>query len=66
MPCPSHPPWLDHSNYTWRSILSNLCFKWKMKWFCCFVAFCLYVCFVAVVLCWCWICNLPLAVEFDM
>jgi hypothetical protein len=18
MPCPSHPPWLDHSNYTWR------------------------------------------------
>jgi hypothetical protein len=17
MPCPSHPPWLDHSNYTW-------------------------------------------------
>jgi hypothetical protein len=20
MPCPSHPPWLDHSNYTWRTI----------------------------------------------
>jgi hypothetical protein len=20
MPCPSHPPWLDHSNYTWRKI----------------------------------------------
>jgi hypothetical protein len=20
MPCPSHPPWLDHSNYTWRSV----------------------------------------------
>jgi hypothetical protein len=19
MPCPSHRPWLDHSNYTWRS-----------------------------------------------
>jgi hypothetical protein len=18
MSCPSHPPWLDHSNYTWR------------------------------------------------
>jgi hypothetical protein len=18
MPCPSHPPWLDHSNYTLR------------------------------------------------
>jgi hypothetical protein len=18
LPCPSHPPWLDHSNYTWR------------------------------------------------
>jgi hypothetical protein len=20
MPCPSHPTWLDHSNYTWRSV----------------------------------------------
>jgi hypothetical protein len=20
MPCPSHPPWLDHSNYTWRAL----------------------------------------------
>jgi hypothetical protein len=20
MPCPSHPPWLDHSNYTWRGV----------------------------------------------
>jgi hypothetical protein len=20
MPCPSHPSWLDHSNYTWRSV----------------------------------------------
>jgi hypothetical protein len=20
MPCPSHPPWLDHSNYTWRIV----------------------------------------------
>jgi hypothetical protein len=20
MPRPSHPPWLDHSNYTWRRI----------------------------------------------
>jgi hypothetical protein len=20
MPCPSHPPWLDHSNYTWRRV----------------------------------------------
>jgi hypothetical protein len=20
MPCLSHPPWLDHSNYTWRSV----------------------------------------------
>jgi hypothetical protein len=19
-PCPFHPPWLDHSNYTWRSV----------------------------------------------
>jgi hypothetical protein len=19
-PCPSHPPWLDHSNYTWRRV----------------------------------------------
>jgi hypothetical protein len=18
IPCPSHPPWLDHSNYTWN------------------------------------------------
>jgi hypothetical protein len=18
--CPSHPPWLDHSNYTWRRV----------------------------------------------
>jgi hypothetical protein len=18
MPCPSHPPWFDHSNFTWR------------------------------------------------
>jgi hypothetical protein len=28
MPCPSHPPWLDHSNYTWRRVLpmsSSLC-----------------------------------------
>jgi hypothetical protein len=22
MPCPSHPPWLDHSNYIWREVLS--------------------------------------------
>jgi hypothetical protein len=20
MPCPSHPPWLDHSNCTWRRV----------------------------------------------
>jgi hypothetical protein len=20
MPCPSHPPWLDHCNYTWRRV----------------------------------------------
>jgi hypothetical protein len=20
MPCPPHPPWLDHSNYTWRNV----------------------------------------------
>jgi hypothetical protein len=20
MPRPSHPPWLDHSNYTWRRV----------------------------------------------
>jgi hypothetical protein len=20
MPYPSHPPWLDHSNYTWRTV----------------------------------------------
>jgi hypothetical protein len=20
MSCPSHPPWLDHSNYTWRRV----------------------------------------------
>jgi hypothetical protein len=20
MPCPSHPPWLDHSNYVWREV----------------------------------------------
>jgi hypothetical protein len=20
IPCPSHPPWLDHSNYTWRRV----------------------------------------------
>jgi hypothetical protein len=21
MPCPCHPPWLDHSNYAWRRVL---------------------------------------------
>jgi hypothetical protein len=20
MPCPSHPPWLHHSNYAWRRV----------------------------------------------
>jgi hypothetical protein len=20
IPCPSHPPWLDHSNYVWRGV----------------------------------------------
>jgi hypothetical protein len=20
MPCPSHPSWLDYSNYTWRRV----------------------------------------------
>jgi hypothetical protein len=20
MPCPSHSPWLDHSNFTWRRV----------------------------------------------
>jgi hypothetical protein len=20
MPCPSHPPWLDHTNYAWRRV----------------------------------------------
>jgi hypothetical protein len=20
MPCLSHPPWLDHSNYTWTKV----------------------------------------------
>jgi hypothetical protein len=20
MPCPYHPPWLDHSNYAWRRV----------------------------------------------
>jgi hypothetical protein len=20
MPCPSHPPWFDHSNYAWRRV----------------------------------------------
>jgi hypothetical protein len=20
MPCPPHPPWLDHSNYIWRIV----------------------------------------------
>jgi hypothetical protein len=20
MPCPAHPPWLDHSIYTWRRV----------------------------------------------
>jgi hypothetical protein len=24
MPCPSHPPWLDQSNYHWRHILYYL------------------------------------------
>jgi hypothetical protein len=24
MPCPSHPPWLDHSNYVWRGISINV------------------------------------------
>jgi hypothetical protein len=23
MPCPSHPPWLDHSNHTWRRVHSD-------------------------------------------
>jgi hypothetical protein len=21
IPCPSHPPWLDHSNYIWRRVI---------------------------------------------
>jgi hypothetical protein len=26
MPCPSHPPWLDHSNRTWRRVqVMKLC-----------------------------------------
>jgi hypothetical protein len=28
MPCSSHPPWLNHSNYTWRRvqvIIYSLC-----------------------------------------
>jgi hypothetical protein len=20
VPCPSHPPWLDHANYAWRQV----------------------------------------------
>jgi hypothetical protein len=24
MPCPSHPPWLDHSNYIWRRVALDL------------------------------------------
>jgi hypothetical protein len=24
MPCPSHPPWLDHSNYVWWGSLSHI------------------------------------------
>jgi hypothetical protein len=28
MPCPSHPPWLVHSNYTWRRVqVMNLLIK---------------------------------------
>jgi hypothetical protein len=23
MPCPSHPPWLDHYNYTWKLLIIN-------------------------------------------
>jgi hypothetical protein len=30
MSCPSHPPWLDHSNYTWRRVhdygVKNVCY----------------------------------------
>jgi hypothetical protein len=25
MPCPSHPPWLGHSNYTWRRVQVKQC-----------------------------------------
>jgi hypothetical protein len=24
MPCPSHSPWLDHSNYTWRLLVQEI------------------------------------------
>jgi hypothetical protein len=28
MSCPSHPPWLDHSNYTWRRVQVEIWLKY--------------------------------------
>jgi hypothetical protein len=37
MPCPSHPPWLDHSNYTWWRVQ-------VMKFFITEIRMCPYLC----------------------
>jgi hypothetical protein len=33
MLCPSHPPWLDHSNYAWRrvQVMNNNLEKMKIQ-----------------------------------
>jgi hypothetical protein len=33
MPCPSHPPLLDHSDYVWRGVqvMKLLIMQWKME-----------------------------------
>jgi hypothetical protein len=32
MPCPSHPPWLNHSNNIWRRVRQIYTFN---SWMCC-------------------------------
>jgi hypothetical protein len=31
MPCPSHPPWLDHYNYTWRRVTLHENMKTRLE-----------------------------------
>jgi hypothetical protein len=32
MPWPPHPPWLDHSNYTWRRAKDKFCIGLIIVW----------------------------------